>query len=453
MRHSNFPLFFLVVATLGLLACRDSDIKKSDVEKANVIVADRALQKSLQALAEATPTASKFYPKKIASPDVSPEIMASPVPSVIPSPISELNLAEPLAQQTPAPEIESQEIFEELSQLNTPEETIVDASQNPGFRNPKKSAAVESTNRNVEPSPSPVPTGLQRVSGQTRGYVMLPLMQPNARLSINKQVEILLESEVDSLFIGVLVDGTFSKDYSFLHEVLRRLAVDDRKVLLALYMISGPTMRAWDKTPIQTIFSTIDPTSFRDMILGNRFIMQTFENLLKEAKPTLELNLSLTPGNQNIVFMMLEDNLTANVYRGMREMARPIVGDVAEFMRNPCVGCWRGNDMISFGDRIELHGIETLHALKAGDGYTMDGEGFYIPGEVSKARLSVEDVKYMLDTSQSQGLRYFGLWRGDRQGAQNGTLVHPNQRTYAVPTDAQAKLEIELLRRGLTPLE
>lgn len=294
-------------------------------------------------------------------------------------------------------------------------------------------------------------TSIALIDGQPRGFVLLPLMQPQARPCIEKQVDTLLKSQLRHLYITTLVDGTFSKDFDYLSEVIRRLSTEGRTLLLELYLSSGPTMRRFETTPIITPFSRINPILFRGIIQSDPTSQNAFKQIAASTKEVLMLNHSLNPANKNIICVMLEDNLNMQSYKKMRELVSGVLGDLADFVRNPCPGCVDGNDVDSAGDGIEVHAPEGLNSLTSNDGVTLDGTGYCYPGESSSGcRISYDTMLGTLKLDALKRLRYFGLWRQDRQS--NGNLdIPPANRSYQVPTDDQAQFDIQLLQAGLVP--
>ncbi len=305
----------------------------------------------------------------------------------------------------------------------------------------------------AEPTPTPDAVELlEPVGGQARGFKMLPLMHPRARPMVEAQIETLIRSQIQQIYLGVLVDGTFSIDLDYLLDVIRRLNVGARELTLVLHFSSGPTMRDYDTTPIVTAFSRINPFDFRDMIQNDPRTKFRFESIVRRMVPALKLNRSLKPSNRSIAVVMLEDKLEASSYRAMRDLARGVLGTELELMRNPCVGCWEGNDGDSQGDAVELHAPTSPASLGRRDGYTMDGAGYIFPGEQRLPReYSIEETFALIDATMARGVGYFGLWRARRQGIIGGELVHPDRRTYEVPTLEQSEVEIQLLRHGLIP--
>jgi len=294
---------------------------------------------------------------------------------------------------------------------------------------------------------------LPRLAGQARGYTMLYLMQPEARNTVELQIQAMLDAEIQDLYLGVLTDGTFGKDFNYFRSTLNRLSTGGRKITLVIYLTNGPTMRRFDSTPIDAGFSKIDPIVFRELIQEDATTRNRFLELVEEVKPIFEYNKSLNSQNTNIAVVMLEDNLDSTSYLAMRQLASSVLGDSVIYMRNPCPRCYEGNDIYSYGDRLELHRPEGLHALSVGDGFTLDGESYHFPEESSGDGLTLEEVEFFKAMSMDQGLRYFGLWRTQRQGLQEGQLVHPRDRIYEVPSAAQLEKEIQLLRSGLVSIE
>ena len=146
---------------------------------------------------------------------------------------------------------------------------------------------------------------------------------------------------------------------------------------------------------------------------------------------------------------MLEDNLDANSYRAMRALAFSVFGDNVEYYRNPCPGCFRGNDTFSFGDRIESHTPEDISGLVEGDGFSLDGRSYRFPGETDPAALRVEDVLAVKRRAAARNLRYSALWRAERQGIFNRSITPISERVFEVPVIEEMLLEVQMLRSGL----
>jgi hypothetical protein len=294
-------------------------------------------------------------------------------------------------------------------------------------------------------------TDLTRVGGQARGYTMLYLMQPNARAVVEQHVTTLLRSNIAEIHIGVLIDETFGRDYEYLRSVLRRLSVADRAVFLTLYLVSGPTMRDFATTPIRTAFSTIQPAIFRLLITSDRDVRNRFARIAREARTVFDFNRTLSPRSRNFAVVMLEDNLDRSSYRAMRALASAVLGTEINFVRNPCLGCFPGNDGETFGDALEEHSPQRFLELGTGDAFSLDGVGFRHEGEGPEQGMDLAQLEAVIDQGLIQGLAYFGLWKFSWQGiVPQRPLSHPNQRVYVPSTPDQEAVEIRLLRRGLT---
>lgn len=294
-------------------------------------------------------------------------------------------------------------------------------------------------------------TGRPWVRGQARGYTMLYAMQSEARSVVETQVETLLSAKIREPYIGVLIDGTFGRDFTYLKQVIERLSVDGRALTLALYLTNGPTMRKWRETPIDALFSKINPSDFRQRIRRDQTLQAQFLAVVLQAKDVFEFNVSLNPGNNNVAIVMLEDNLDSLAYRAMREIASAEIGAVAGFVRNPCLGCYEGNDDATLGDPREEHNLSRYNVLARGDGYSLDGTGFLYPdGSGSESGVTAAQLRDLMSNSFARGLRYFGLWQYQWQGLEvGGGNPRPSTRTYVPSNFDQQEFEVEILREGL----
>jgi len=287
------------------------------------------------------------------------------------------------------------------------------------------------------------------LTGQARGYTMLYLMHPAARATVEAQLQAMLDARARELYLGVLIDGTFGQDFSYFAQVVQRLNTGGRLLTLVAYLTNGSTMRHYRTTPITAGFNRMNPADFRERIKFDPVVRSQFTSIVQDVKPVFDLNTRLNPGNRNIAIVMLEDNLREDSYRAMRELARGVLGNRIEFIRNPCLGCFDGNDAQSAGDPLELHRIEEIPALSPRDGFTLDGLSYNFPGRSGREGLSIAEVRAVGEVLLQRGIRYFGLWRKERQGITEGITIPPDGRRYEVPTEEQLQIEIELLQHGL----
>lgn len=304
----------------------------------------------------------------------------------------------------------------------------------------------------VDATPTGTPTGRRWVGGQSRGYTMLYAMQPQARQVVEVNVQTLLGARIREPHIGVLIDGTFGRDFAYLKDVVTRLSADDRALTLTLYLSNGPTMRKWEVTPIdQHIFARISPEEFRLQIRRNMTLRAEFLAVVLQAKDVFTHNSNAGAGNSNVAIVMLEDNLEVLSYRALREIAAEQLGRMASFMRNPCIGCRTGNDDNTLGDPREEHQLERFGILKSGDAYSLDGIGFKYPNGEGTGPSSAQLVE-LIDESFRRGMRYFGLWQEEWQGVKKGIAnKRPEDRTYVASSPDQQAFEVQMLRSGLIP--
>ncbi|MGI6525457.1 MAG: hypothetical protein ACOX2O_09265 [Bdellovibrionota bacterium] len=371
----------------------------------------------------------------------------SSVPTSLPSPSVEDGVSDPILNE------------EDLNELRESGAIIEDSDYGliPGIMSKKtpsntttKISIVEPTK--PEPTPTPKDEAAPLYTGQARGYAMLYLMQPNARRTVAAELQTLLDSGIREIFLGVLADGTFGKDFEYLKRVLQIFSERGRIITLALYLSNGSTMRKHDRTTIDAGFNMVSPRDFRSLIRYDSETRNKFAEMVKEVKPVFDFNTSLNARNKNIAIVMLEDNLDVVSYLAMRSIAETHLDKNVQFVRNPCPNCYAGNDAEGAGDPIELHHSDDIGALSKGDGLTLDGQSYYFPWE-NGAGLSVDDVKLLQKTAYSRGLNYFALWRFQRQGIYaQGIPIHPNDRNYEIPTTDQIEIEKEILRDGLNEI-
>ena len=293
--------------------------------------------------------------------------------------------------------------------------------------------------------------GLPWVGGQGRGYAMLYALQPEARAVVESNVSTLLAARVREPFIGVLIDGTFGKDFGYLRELIRRLNADGRNLQLALYIANGPAQRRYKNPPYEVPFVRIRPEDFRREIRRSNSDAQVqYLQMLSDARLLFEYNLKTNPEARNYAVVMLEDNLERDSFRAMAQLARDQVEAVATIVRNPCPNCYSGNDGESLGFAIEDHSVDRFNLLDVGGGFTLDGAGFSYPNETSSQGVTSEQVISLANGAYQRGLQYFGLWREEWQGIENGQLLKdPKGRVYVASTAEQTDFEVTVLRSGL----
>lgn len=301
-------------------------------------------------------------------------------------------------------------------------------------------------------TPARTPTNLRPWrQGQARGYTMLYAMQPEARAVVETQVGALLAARIREPYIGVLIDGTFGRDFTYLKQIIERLSVDDRALTVVLYLSNGPHMKKGRDSVSEALFSKIEPVEFRSRIRREALLQNQFEAVAVQARDIFNYSLSVNPANSNIAIVMLEDNLEVASYRVMRDLAAKHVGDIADFIRNPCVGCYEGNDDALLGNAREEHEISRFQVLRAGDGFSLDGVGFRYPTSRDTVGISASQLESLMMSAIDRDLRYVGLWRHGWQGVQEASpgFSQASTRDYVSSTSEEVEYEIDVLRMGL----
>ena len=348
---------------------------------------------------------------------------------------------------------------EVLSSLDGEDDEIISSGRIFGVRvQSGASGDSSSSGGTVTPSgtpnltPGPDETPRPWVTGQARGYTMLYAMHPKARVVVDTQVATLLRARVREPHIGVLIDGTFTRDYEYLKTVIDRLSQEGRRLRLTLYLTNGPAMRRFETTRVVAPFSTIDPEKFRTLIRNDIATREQFIRIVNDAARIFRYNLELHPENTNVAVVMLEDNLDWDSYNRMRLIASRTLLRVATFARNPCVGCYSGNDGDPQGDAREEHNLSLFNQLRRGDAYSFDGVGFAYPGQsLRQGEVSSDQMLEVMKASVRAGLQYVGIWRAPWQGIVEGQdLIPPDERTFIASTPEEQLFEIAALRTGLS---
>jgi len=301
-------------------------------------------------------------------------------------------------------------------------------------------------------TPVRTPTNLRPwAGGQARGYTMLYAMQPEARPVVETNVNALLSAQIREPYIGVLIDGTFGRDFGYLKQIIARLSADERALTVVLYLSNGPHMRKGGDVPSGALFARIDPLEFRARIRREAQLQNQFEAVAVQAKDIFTYNASLNPANSNVAVVMLEDNLEVASYRAMRDLAAKHLTGVADFVRNPCVGCFAGNDDALLGSSREEHDLSRFGLLREGDGYSFDGVGFRYPNTSGGIGASAAQVESLMSKAINQRLRYVGLWRHAWQGVEESatSFSQVSTRNYVLSSAEEVEFEIEALRMGL----
>jgi hypothetical protein len=284
---------------------------------------------------------------------------------------------------------------------------------------------------------------------------MLYAMQPEARAVVEAELAILLSSAIRKVHIGILADGTFGWEPQYLKSLVSRVAESGRDLSLTLYVSNGSTQRVLEESAITESFPQLSPEEFREAIRFDPVVRSQFGALVRRVIPIFVFNRSMNSSAQNYIVPMLEDNLDAAAFQAMKEITEQEIGDLAIIVRNPCIGCYSGNDFTRFGLPLELHGMENINLLRPGDTFSLDGTGYRIENDSGALPHAISEgaMREVLNLGRRLPLRYVGLWRSDRQGIfprTNGEPPKPpRERTYVPPSELLKEIERGFLRYGL----
>lgn len=310
-----------------------------------------------------------------------------------------------------------------------------------------ESEPVQEQTQVSEATPTASPTPQELIDGTPKGFASLALLHPKAIDLMESQIDVISNSNAKSIFLGVLVDGTFGSNLSNLVSAVDAINRKEQRVLLVLYLTNGSTQRGYATTSISAPFVKIKPEEFRIKIQYDESTRQQFRQMVFSLTPIINSIVARNPLNEIIAIPMLEDNLDAASYFAMRGIIQAELGSKVTIMRNPCLGCYPGNDDDTLGDGRESHNPDDILLLGPRDALTLDGIGFSYPDEgADPLLLSAESVDRLAKLVEQRQLKYFGLWRSDWQGnPSSGALLSPDQRFYRPIPDKYRSFVSDLL--------
>ncbi len=285
------------------------------------------------------------------------------------------------------------------------------------------------------------------VEGPPVGLACLHCLQPEARGQAELLAEIMSASCRRQLATFILIDGSFGYDESFLKSLVSRLISRGSSLDLYLYLTNGP----WQKrasVPPKGFGTTIRPETFRTLIQGDEAFRESFRNHVRSYIPAFEF--IVQSGVRLNLIPALEDNLDAPSARAIEALVREAVPNTIPYRlgRNPCPGCYDGND-ISLGEGVfeDEHIHSTGDRVRVNNGLVSnDGETFRFPGETFEASLEYSDMGHFAAQAGARG-NAFVLWRSEFQGRPiDGVFIDPAQRNYVVPNAPQQALLTEFLQ-------
>lgn len=272
-----------------------------------------------------------------------------------------------------------------------------------------------------------------------RGLSLLHACQPEAKRQVEALCDIVIASRIRRPAFNVLVSGDFGWDPDILAELVTKYSQGGRIPHVLFYLTNGPAARHWKGQVMDGFGSRMSPEEFRRKITGDTLFQQSFQHLAARLVP-LACLIGRAGGRVAIV-PQLEDNQSNASFLAMHDL----VGDalprevVVGLGRNPCVGCWPGNEgNVPAGCFPEEHHHSAATDFTVENGVVSnDGCTYAFAGEkpgflpcLPLARLA--GVQARTGTLGS----IFLLWNAKYQGL-DAKGTPPAQRNYVMPTAAE----------------
>lgn len=270
---------------------------------------------------------------------------------------------------------------------------------------------------------------------QPIGVSFIHGLQAEAKPQVDALKQILLKSCVKRIAANFLVDGSFGLDTQVLSDFVTDMSVFGREVHLILYLQNGSSQRRWKNTAVKGFASNIEPSRFRDMIMHDAAIRERYRAIVRSLLPVID-QAHLSGGTIYLV-VGLEDNLTSRQALEVKHIGtEALEGRFVLWVRNPCPGCYAGNDESSEGfDMRERHAQNTAFATSNG---IITNDGF---------NLSFDELSQLKQAAFARD-NVFIAWDRARQGIPpSGEYLAPNKRLYYIPTQGEFDDLIAFLRK------
>lgn len=269
---------------------------------------------------------------------------------------------------------------------------------------------------------------------QPIGVSFIHGLQPQATEQVETLKQALLKSCVRRLAANFLVDGSFGSDFSILSAFVSDLSVSGRELHLIMYLQNGSSQRRWKNTAVVGLGGKTEPSKFRDKILHDGGVREQYRALVRRLLPVVDA-LQATGGTAYFV-VGLEDNLQLKHALEVKKIGNEALGGrFVVWVRNPCPGCYSGNDESTDGfDMRERHAQGTAFATASG---IVTNDGFDLGRE---ALATLRDAAFAKDN-------VFLAWDKARQGIpRDGRYLEPSKRVYYIPTQGEFDDLVAFLR-------
>jgi hypothetical protein len=277
------------------------------------------------------------------------------------------------------------------------------------------------SDRSVE---SPVDKGLlppgcaELVDGPPRGLSILHLSHPKARPQVEKTINLLAGLCIKRIALATLADPSFGLDITYLEGVVAKLS-EHHELHLFFYLYNGSSQRRWENSAIQGLFTEIEPRSFRQRIQREESLKAQYRDM---ALSISDLTRNAQAMGAHVYWTFgLEDNLDAKSLKAMESILRPIMPHGVTLVRNPCPGCYPGNNVDYRGFIGEHHG-DSLNFSSASMVVSNDG-----------ASDDLEKLAPVFERVKSYG-GVFLYWNKAWQGLDGRGYIGANERNYVVPS-------------------
>ncbi|KAB2889169.1 MAG: hypothetical protein F9K32_13750 [Desulfobulbaceae bacterium] len=282
-----------------------------------------------------------------------------------------------------------------------------------------------------------------------RGLSLLHACQPEARRQIETLSDIVIASGIRRPAFNVLVSGDFGWDPDLLAGLVAKYSRAGRIPHVLFYLANGPAARHWQGQVMDGFGSRMSPEEFRQKIAGDTLFQQSFQHLAARLVP-LACLIGRAGGRAAIV-PQLEDNQTNAGFLTMRNLVgEALPRDVAVGMgRNPCVGCWPGNE-----GKVPADCFPEEHHHSAATDFTVrngvvsnDGCTYAFAGEKPGFLPCLPLARLAGVQSRTGDLgSVFLLWSAKYQGL-DAKGTPPARRNYVMPTATEKEQLVAFLRQ------
>lgn len=298
---------------------------------------------------------------------------------------------------------------------------------------------LTSCSDNDKPDPQPPEECAQMLNYPPRGISCIQCNVPKAEAQSNKIVDIIYKSCIQNPSISYLVDGSFGFNGALMKSHIETLSKQGRNPHVIFYLTNGPAQRSCNNPPYPGHGISTCPPDYRRRIQTDRALQEDLQRLAARLMPLSREILSR--GGEVFIVPQLEDNQDLNSFNAMVSLIKPHIHPQAKIMRNPCPGCYAGNDAyIPPGVYSEEHMHKKNDFYHYGGAVTNDGAEVLWPGEYTTyPRVISFDDMMNSRLRAEQVSKVFLFWKASFQGLGGDTLPHPANRDYKMPTEQQAK--------------